>query len=108
MRYRIETVPNPEMRTIHVEEMLFSGWFGPRYKFSDYEKLSEGDKAFVDALVSIPGVVKVYLSPYQCSVEKGGVFDWDEIIPPILRVFEGRYGELEDVSVSAIDARYGM
>lgn len=95
MRYRIETHPNRDMRTVHVDAVLFSGHFGPHYRYSEYDKLGQDDRDLVDAIVAVPGVREVFFSAYQLSITRGGVFSWDEVLEPVLKVLERHYGGLE-------------
>ncbi len=84
MRYKIEFFPNQEIVGIHLDEMVtkkmietFDSPVRPDYCQEEWPPL-------VQDLFKIRGIKRVTLTPYEINLEKGSVFEWNELVTRIL------------------------
>lgn len=55
-------------------------------------------------LFAIPGVSKVFITPYELTIDKGLAFNWDEIEPSIIEVLKRVFGETgQEIAVELLD-----
>ena len=79
-----------------------------RAEFSNYYRCTGGyQPELVKALFSIEGLTEVALRSYEIWVDKGSVFEWDDLIPKILPIIKtlSSDGKLKE-KLPCLDSRY--
>lgn len=80
MRYRLEFCFNPDVVIVHVDKQIVKSiqvWHGPNWNMERQPQLARD-------LFNVEGIVNLSISPYRIQIEKGGVFEWKEMISAIL------------------------
>jgi hypothetical protein len=104
MKYRIEYYPNGDIVTIHSDQRmsvkpktygddLFSG-------LSLKESLKTGP-SFIKSILVVRGVKSVSINGYEVRIEKGSVFQWDDILGKALAIINVEFdpkGMLEEIA----------
>src|SRR5687767_1317891 len=96
MKYAWQKCPNADVMILHTSIRL------PKVRYcpvvGEIESGSHPDagvdvedREFVASLRDIDGVVSVNMGDYECQVEKGELFEWDELKPAIVEVFRRRF-----------------
>ena len=88
MRIKWEIVPNPDCRTIHVDDPLFN-----HFKCDSLENLEGSQKELVVNLKSILGISDVSVWPYRIHITKAKVFDWKEVDSKVEDILSNWMGE---------------
>ena len=103
MKYRLQYYPNGDIVTIHVDQRasnkrIACGEGFCAFDMKTEEALKKGP-SLVKALLNIRGVILVELDNYEIKLEKGAVFEWDDILGKalvIIRVELDPKGELKE------------
>jgi len=80
MRVGWEFHPNQSRATMHVDRKLF------RFFMYGKEELTAEQRELVESLEETLGVAEVSINGYQVSVQRGAVFEWDEVMPRVEQV----------------------
>lgn len=60
--------------------------------------------SLVRELLTISGVVMVFITPYEVIVDKGAAFNWEDIEPSVVRALKKAFDEVEhEVIVENVD-----
>jgi len=90
--YKVEIVPNPNMRIFHtnfeISESHIQVFYRPLRESSEeyLTKIGRIGATIVRRLFRIPGVTRVFVHPYSLDIEKGECFEWNQIEPKVIEV----------------------
>lgn len=85
--YRVESVPNPEVKQIHFRRVLTRrGILSLQHGFPE-DKHPLGNK-----LLEVQGVMSVFIQKYEIQLEKALLFSWDKLLPRVLATIREHYG----------------
>ncbi|MCI0542236.1 NifU N-terminal domain-containing protein [bacterium] len=59
-------------------------------------EIGETGTTLVKSVCAIDGVVEVFISPYDLTVEIGRAFNWEEIEPAVIRAVKRCFGDQAD------------
>lgn len=84
MRSKFKVCGNPEYAEVSVDKVLCNGHWSSMFG----SPTSRSKPVFIDDMMKIPGVTEVSVSKYSVTLQKGDVFEWDEIHPKITEILE--------------------
>lgn len=96
MKYKIEECPNQNILCFHVTEKISSNFMISIDSMETFEmfkdEIRKDEREFLKhlsgALLAIHGVTEITFDKYEISVEKGEVFDWENIEPDVIHVIK--------------------
>lgn len=105
MRYRLEYHTNPDRMSVHVDKRVTK-------KMTEvfFSENWDEDKQmpFVRDLFAVDGVSSVSLGPYSIHIEKGGVFQWEEMISRIIFVLQMHFDPNGEAVEAEQPLRYSL
>lgn len=94
LRIGIEKPTNSEVHVFYTNRKMsdssierFHFPIGREYS-NDLKEIGEVGRTIVETLDIIGGITTVIIQPYELTIEKGRMFDWEELIPQIVVVLK--------------------
>ena len=81
-----EVCPNKAFAHVFTNKVITKKFYGSIFYWSEERK----ENPLFDALLSIDGVVEIFPSKHQISIEKGKVFEWSDLKKEILAVMKDK------------------
>lgn len=99
----IESQPDPNYRRYYINTEISQSprldFWRPLRESSEFflKQAGEIGSTLIRKVFNIPGVIYVFIKPYELAVTKGEAFDWEEVETPVLEVLKETFGEVEVV-----------
>jgi hypothetical protein len=94
--YKLEfnTPTGPSDDSVYIHLRVDVPKYISRVGKEEYELLDPSDQdAFFDGLFAVPGVVEISVKAFRVWIMKSPIFNWEEVIVPVLAFLQGFYGE---------------
>lgn len=87
--FKDETEPSNEGVYLQLRQSPVAADWIDRVRKQDY---AGGTSTLADAIFTVAGVTELSIQPFRVWVSKSPIYQWSEVVPPVLGSIKGRLG----------------